>query len=139
MPAENTAQEQRKRGRPFQKGMSGNPGGKPTGTRNKATLLLDGISDDDLKAIVDKLVAEAKSGDLIAIKILLDRLIPPPRCRAVALDLPPLNAGTARSKASALGAVLEAMAAGQIDTAEAEAIARLIQVTAEAAQNCNAP
>jgi hypothetical protein len=45
MPAENTAQEQRKRGRPFQKGMSGNPGGKPTGTRNKATLLLDGISD----------------------------------------------------------------------------------------------
>jgi ribosomal protein L17 len=99
-------------------------------------LLLESISDHDLKAIVDKLVTEAKSGDLAAIKILLDRLIPPPRCRAVALDLPPLNAGTARSKASALGAVLEAMAAGQIDPAEAEAIARLVEATAEAAQNC---
>jgi Family of unknown function (DUF5681) len=134
--AENSAQEQRKRGRPFPKGVSGNPAGKPKGMRNKATLLLAAISEDDLTAIIDKLVAKAKSGDLTAIKILLDRLVPPPKYRAVALDLPPLNAGTARSKASALGAVLEAMAAGQIDPAEAEAIARLVEATAEAAQNC---
>jgi hypothetical protein len=99
-------------------------------------VLLEAIGDDDLTAIFNKLVAEAKSGDLAAIKILLDRLVPPSRCRAVTLNLPPLNAGTARSKASALGAVLEAMAAGQIDPVEAEAIARLVEATAEAAQNC---
>jgi hypothetical protein len=73
---------------------------------------------------------------LTAIKILLDRLVPPSRCRAVTLDLPALNAGTARSKASALGAVLDAMAAGQIDPIEAEAIARLVEATAAAAGNC---
>ena len=79
MPAENAAREQRPHGKPFRKGTSGNPAGKPKGTRNKATVLLEAISDDDLSAIVKELVTKAKSGDLTAIKILLDRLIPPLR------------------------------------------------------------
>ncbi|MGB6419402.1 MAG: DUF5681 domain-containing protein, partial [Pseudolabrys sp.] len=36
-PAENTAQKQR--GRPFEPGKSGNPKGRPKGSRNQATLL----------------------------------------------------------------------------------------------------
>ncbi len=41
MTAENTAPKQR--GRPFQKGQSGNPAGKPPGTRHRVTQLVEVI------------------------------------------------------------------------------------------------
>jgi Family of unknown function (DUF5681) len=134
--AENTETKQRKRGRPFAKGESGNPRGKPKGCRNRAGVLLDAISDGDLAAIITMLVTQAKAGDMSATKILLDRLVPAPRARAVALDLPDLRDGTGRSKAATLAAVLDAMAAGQIDPSEAEVIAGLVEQTAAAVQNC---
>jgi hypothetical protein len=129
-PADNAGKKQR--GRPFVPGASGNPGGKPKGCRNRAGVLLDAINDADLAAIVTKLVTQAKSGDMTAIKILLDRLVPPPRACAITLNLPDLRDGTARSKAAALVAVLDAMAAGQIDPSEAAVIAGLIETTANA-------
>jgi Family of unknown function (DUF5681) len=129
-------QRRRGSGRPFRPGQSGNPAGKPKGCRNRAGILLDAISDADLAAVVARLLAEAKAGDLTAIKILLDRLVPPPRARTVKLDLPSLAKGTARSKAAALAAVLDAMAAGEIDPSEAEVIAGLVEIASEAAGNC---
>jgi len=134
--AENTEAKQRKRGRPFAPGVSGNSRGKPKGCRNRAGVLLDAIKDDDLAAIVTTLVTQAKAGDMTAIKVLFDRLVPAPRARTVALKLPSLVDGSCRSKAAALAAVLDAMAAGQIDPSEAEVIAGLVETTAEAVGNC---
>jgi Family of unknown function (DUF5681) len=136
MPAENTAQHQRPRGKPFRKGVSGNPAGKPKGCRNRAAVLLDTINDDDLTAIVTKLVTQAKAGDMTAIKILLDRLVPAPRARAVTLKLPSLAEGNCRSKAAALAAVLNAMAAGDIDPGEAAIIAELVEKVGDASHDC---
>jgi hypothetical protein len=89
-----------------------------------------------LTAIVAKIIEKARAGDATAAKLLLDRLVPVPRARTVTLNLPSLADGTARSKASALAAVLDAMAAGQIDPSEAEVIAGLVERTGSAAQNC---
>jgi hypothetical protein len=50
------------RGRPFG---AGNPG-RPKGSRNRASALLDAIADGDLQAIVEKVVAKAKDGDVAA-------------------------------------------------------------------------
>ena len=133
-PAENAGRKQR--GRPFAPGASGNPAGKPKGCRNRAGVLLDAISDGDLAAIITMLVTQAKAGDMTATKILLDRLVPAPRARAVALKLPSLADGKHRSKAKALSAVLDAMARGDIDPSEAEVIAGLVETTAEAVGNC---
>jgi hypothetical protein len=63
--AENAGQKQ-PRGRPFRLGESGNPAGKRPGTRNRATLLLELISDADLAAILGTLVEKAKAGDASA-------------------------------------------------------------------------
>ncbi|STX37711.1 DUF5681 domain-containing protein [Legionella feeleii] len=59
----------------FKKGQSGNPGGKKPGTINKRTQLgklLEPYAED----LVIKAVELALAGDVHAIKICLDRLIP---------------------------------------------------------------
>jgi len=48
-PAENTAKKQR--GRPFKAGRSGNPEGRPRGSRNKATMAVEALLDGEAKAI----------------------------------------------------------------------------------------
>ncbi len=53
------AGEKQSRGR-FQKSQSGNPAGKRPGTRNRATVLLEATADDDLKAIVTKIVEKGE-------------------------------------------------------------------------------
>jgi hypothetical protein len=39
------------RGRPFAKGESGNPGGRPIGSRNKTTIALENLLDGQAEAI----------------------------------------------------------------------------------------
>ena len=39
----------KQRGKPFQPGQSGNPSGRPQGSRNKATLIAEQLIDDRLK------------------------------------------------------------------------------------------
>jgi hypothetical protein len=123
------------RGR-FRKGESGNPAGRKPGVRNRATVLLEAIADADIAAIMAKIVEKAKAGDATAAKILLDRLMPVPRQRAVTLALPPLKNGTGREKACALAAVLDAVAAGDIDPVEAGIIASLVEKVGDASHDC---
>ncbi len=47
----NKAGLQRPRGRPFQRGVSGNPRGRPRGARNKRSVLLDRLLRSDADAV----------------------------------------------------------------------------------------
>jgi hypothetical protein len=47
--ADNT--EKKQHGRPFAKGESGNPGGRPVGSRNKTTIALENLLDGQAEAI----------------------------------------------------------------------------------------
>jgi len=63
----------------FQKGVSGNPGGRPKGSKNKITLLKQSLelqlrdqAAPDMQAVMDKAVELALEGDKHMIKLLLD-------------------------------------------------------------------
>ncbi|MGA8649639.1 MAG: DUF5681 domain-containing protein [Xanthobacteraceae bacterium] len=88
MSAERTAPKQR--GRPFPKGCSGNPRGRPKGARNAATRLVEQLLDGEAEAHMRKLIEKAKHGDTGALRLCIDRIMPPRRERPVNVELPPL-------------------------------------------------
>ena len=80
--AVNTAGKQR--GRPFEPGKSGNP----NGARNRTTALAEGLLDGEAEAITRKLIDKALEGDNAALRLCLERLLPPKRGRTVSFELP---------------------------------------------------
>ncbi|HYY36241.1 MAG TPA: DUF5681 domain-containing protein, partial [Xanthobacteraceae bacterium] len=57
----------------FQKGRSGNPAGRPFGSRNKATVLMQNLLEGEAEAIGRKAIEMAKGGDMAAIRVCMDR------------------------------------------------------------------
>lgn len=108
----------------FQPGQSGNPAGRPKGSRGKATQLAEWLIDNDAEAIITKVINEAKNGDMSAAKILIDRILPPRRDRHVSVALPEIK--NASDAASAMAAVINEVAAGNITAGEAEGLTKLI-------------
>ena len=64
------------RGRPFPKGESGNPAGRPKGARNRTTLLAEALLEDDAEPLMRKIIDDAMAGDRAARRFLASRLIP---------------------------------------------------------------
>jgi Family of unknown function (DUF5681) len=92
----------------FKKGQSGNPNGKPPGARNKATLLIEKLLDDDAKNIAEKAIELAKSGDSTALRLCLDRIAPARKDRHIPFKLPKLE--KPEHAIAAAAAIVEAVA-----------------------------
>jgi hypothetical protein len=114
----------------LQPGQSGNPLGRPAGSRNRATLLLADLIDGEGEDIVRALVTAAKSGDVSAGRALLVRLVPPRKDRPVAFALPVLQ--TAADATKAMAALTAAVANGALTPSEATELARLVEAFTKA-------
>lgn len=125
---ENTVKIQEKT--KFQKGQSGNPYGRPQGARNKASLMAEQLFIDDIQGICESVVSQAKSGNIQAAKIILDRLLPPRKDPPILLELPKIE--TAEDIVQAIGSITQAVACGAITSSEGEALARIIDIHSRA-------
>ena len=104
------------RGRPFTKGRSGNPGGRPKGALNKSTILAQSLLDGEAEALVKKVIQLALEGDLTCLRICMQRLVPPRKDAPVEIDLPDISSIADIQKLfSALTAVI---GAGEITAPE---------------------
>jgi hypothetical protein len=110
----------RGRGRPFEKGNAG----RPKGARHRATLAAEALLDGESEALTRKAVELALAGDTVALKICLDRILPPRRERTVSLNLP--DSRTPGDAAAVSAAILEAVTGGEITLGEATELARLV-------------
>lgn len=70
----------------FKKGKSGNPKGRPAGTGDKRRELR-ALLEPHASALIEKAVQMALGGDTTALRLCLDRIIPP--MRAIELESSP--------------------------------------------------
>jgi hypothetical protein len=94
----------------FKKGVSGNLAGRPKGS-GLAGRLRKAIA-DDADEILQSVITQAKAGDLAAAKILLDRIVPPLKPEAQAVQIDALSgSGDLVGKADA---VIHAVGSGEL-------------------------
>ena len=109
----------------FAKGHVHNPKGRTPGSRNKATQAALALMEGQLEEITQTLIDAALGGDLAAIRLVLERLVPPCKEKALPpLDLPTVSNAGSLPKLTA--AVLEAVSHGDLTPGEAQALASLV-------------
>jgi hypothetical protein len=121
-PAAKTAGQQR--GRPFAKGQSGNPAGRPQGSRHAVSLAIDALLEGDAEKLTRKAIEMALSGDGTAMRLCFDRLSPPRRDRPIQFALPKLE--TAADAKAAAAAIVQAVAEGDLTPSEAADMSKLL-------------
>ena len=108
-------------GRPFQ---PGNPG-RPPGARHKATLAAEALLDGEADALTRKAIDAALGGDMTALRLCLDRIVPPRKERPVSFRMPPLK--SAEDAAAAMAAITDALAAGELTLSEAAEASAMVE------------
>jgi hypothetical protein len=119
-----TAKRGRGPGRPFAKGQSGNPKGRPRGSVNRGTRAAAILLDGEGEALARKAIEMALSGDAAALRLCLDRIVAPRREQPVSVDLPPI--GGPADIARTMEGLIVAATRGQITAGDAFALSQTI-------------
>lgn len=115
----------------FKPGQSGNPKGRPRGSLNKTTKAVLALMEGEAEEITRAAIGAAKGGDMTAVRLILDRLVPTVKERTVALPGLP-DTTTAAGIASAQQHILEAVAIGALTPGEASTLAGIIEARRKA-------
>lgn len=110
----------------FKKGKSGNPHGKPKGSRHKASLLAEKLFENDIEIVCSQIVQQAKEGNLMAAKIILDRILPARKDRLININLPLVK--NSDDAIEALRLICHAVGNGEITPLEGESLSKMIEI-----------
>jgi hypothetical protein len=102
----------------------GNPG-RQRGARNKVTRAAEALLGRDAAALTEKAIELAMAGDATALRLCLERLIPPARERPLDIDR------LSEDPAAAMGEIIQAVAEGDLLPSEGERLATLVKAKAE--------
>jgi hypothetical protein len=87
-------------------------------------LALEALLDGEAEALTRKAIDMALEGDATAMRLVMDRIMPPRKDRPVMFTLPKLETPADAVKASA--ALVEAVASGDLTPSEADDLSRLV-------------
>ena len=119
-------------GRPFAKGVSGNPVGRPLGSRSRATEIAQALLDGEAEALTRTLIDRALDGDPAMLRLAFERIVPR-RARTRAVALPEINSPA--DFAAAMSAIARAAADGAITPSDAAELARMVETALRAIES----
>jgi len=70
------------RGRPFPKGMSGNPAGRPQGSRNRMNYMAEAMVEANLEGLMNTAIDLATGGNVAALRLLISKVLERPAEKA---------------------------------------------------------
>ena len=133
MPVDSVQEQVERNGNgQFRSGQSGNPAGRPPGSRNKATEAAELLLDGEAEALTRKAIDLALEGDPSALRLCIARIIPPRRGRPVNFGLPAVRG--AADLAAAMATITTAAGQGAITPGEAAELARVVEIFVRAVE-----
>ena len=109
----------------WSKGASGNPSGRPPGSLNKNTRLLEELLEGEAAGILRKVIFQAQGGNSQAQRLCMERILPARKERLIDLPLPEIK--TAQDASAALAIILRGVVDGQITPVEGETLTRMVE------------
>jgi hypothetical protein len=94
------------------------------GARHKATVAAEVLLDGEAEALTRKAVEMALAGDGSALRLCLDRIIPPRRERPVRFKMPVLQSPA--GAVAAMAAIADAVAQGHLTPGEASELSNMV-------------
>jgi hypothetical protein len=102
----------------------GNPG-KPKGSRHRATMAVQGLIEEQSKALTQKAIDMALEGDTTALRLCIERIAPARKDTPVSFEMPTME--NAQDAARAAAAILSEVSGGSITPLEGATVMGLIE------------
>ena len=114
----------------FKPGQSGNPEGRPAGSRSQTLLALDALGEESAKDIVQAMIDKAKEGDGMTGRLILERVWPARKGARIAFNMPEVK--TPADLPGAIASINRQTADGDISPDEASLIVGLLDAQRKA-------
>jgi hypothetical protein len=108
----------------FKKGSSGNPTGRPAGSRNKSTMACEELLEGQAEKLTQKAVEMALEGNVYAMRLCLERIIPARKERCITLESRPVE--SVKDLPLQFQDILRAVTEGRITPGEGESLFNIL-------------
>ena len=116
---------------PFQPGQSGNPAGRPRGSRSRRSIVAECLLDDNVELIMQQVISKVRDGDPVVLRACLDRLTPRAKHAPIAFELPPI--ATPADALKAMSTIMQGIGAGELTPVEAAELSMMVRLMSQVA------
>jgi len=109
----------------WQPGQSGNPAGRPSGSRNKASIAVENIFLDEQEALTRRCIQLAMKGNMQALKLCIERICPVRRDVPINVELPRVQSVEDAVKLTT--SLIDKVTSGELTPSQGELLSRMIE------------
>ena len=109
----------------WEKGQSGNPKGRPTGSRNKASIATENLFLDEQERLTRKCIKLAMRGNMQALKLCIERICPVRKDSPINTKLPRVK--TVEDATKLTSSLLDKVASGELTPSQGELLSRMAE------------